>query len=55
MKANGGPTDHGEWFAVPEGVALETVRRWRDFVKEILMTKMGLSKVIGALSQNPGA
>ena len=33
MKANGGPTDHGKRFAVPEGVALETVRRWRDFVK----------------------
>ena len=33
MKANGGPTDHGKRFAVPEGIALETVRRWRDFVK----------------------
>ncbi|OCL14454.1 hypothetical protein AOQ84DRAFT_371258 [Glonium stellatum] len=33
-RQNGAPTEHGEWFHVPEQVALEVVQRWRDFVNE---------------------
>lgn len=37
-------TDHKEWFAVPEEVALQSVQRWRKFMKQKPYDENGLLK-----------
>ncbi|KAG4440167.1 hypothetical protein IFR05_004376 [Cadophora sp. M221] len=43
-KKKGGKTDHQEWFAVSETVALQTVQRWRRFIDQDPYDDCGILK-----------